>query len=35
MIRWEEQPSGDWLGYSGEAVVATASVAEERNPKSD
>jgi hypothetical protein len=24
MIRWEEQESGEWLGYSGQVVVATA-----------
>src|SRR5215218_5131717 len=29
MIRWEEQPSGDWLGYSGQAVVATATKRDE------
>lgn len=29
MIRWEEQPSGDWLGYSGQALVATATKADE------
>ena len=29
MIRWEEQPSGDWLGYSGEALVATATKRDE------
>ena len=23
MIRWEEREDGDWLGYSGELVVAT------------
>jgi hypothetical protein len=22
MIRWQEQPSGEWLGYSGSLVVA-------------
>lgn len=25
MIRWEEQADGNWLGYSGQAVVATAT----------
>lgn len=25
MIRWEEQPSGDWNGYSGQVLVATAT----------
>jgi len=25
MIRWEEQPDGNWLGYSGQALVATAT----------
>jgi hypothetical protein len=29
MIRWEEQPSRDWLGYSGEALVATATKRDE------
>ena len=29
MVRWEEQPSGDWLGYSGQAIVATATKADE------
>src|SRR3954453_4707528 len=29
MIRWEEQPSGDWLGYSGEALVASATKRDE------
>ena len=29
MIRWEEQSSGDWLGYSGEALVATATKRDE------
>src|SRR3954447_26152927 len=24
MIRWEEQDSGEWSGYSGQIVVATA-----------
>src|SRR4051812_13634238 len=24
MIRWEEQESGEWTGYSGQVVVATA-----------
>jgi hypothetical protein len=24
MIRWEDQKSGDWDGYSGEVIVATA-----------
>src|SRR3954452_22949514 len=25
MIRWEEQQSGEWFGYSGQVVVATAN----------
>jgi hypothetical protein len=25
MIRWEQQENGDWLGYSGEFIVATVS----------
>jgi hypothetical protein len=29
VIRWEEQPSGDWIGYSGQAVVATATKRDE------
>jgi hypothetical protein len=29
MIRWEEQPDGNWLGYSGQALVATATQGEE------
>ena len=29
MIRWEEQPDGSWLGYSGQALVATATKADE------
>ena len=29
MIRWEEQPDGNWLGYSGQALVAKATKAEE------
>jgi hypothetical protein len=29
MIRWEEQPSGDWLGYSGQALVASATKRDE------
>ena len=29
MIRWEEQPDGNWLGYSGQALVATATKADE------
>ena len=29
MIRWEEQPDGNWLGYSGQALVATATQSEE------
>src|SRR3954451_11316806 len=27
MIRWEEQESGEWTGYSGQVVVATAKPA--------
>src|SRR3954471_21273652 len=27
MIRWEEQQSGEWTGYSGQIVVATAKPA--------
>ena len=29
MIRWEEQSDGNWLGYSGQALVASATKAEE------
>jgi hypothetical protein len=29
VIRWEEQASGDWLGYSGEALVAAATKRDE------
>jgi hypothetical protein len=29
MIRWEEQPDANWLGYSGQALVATAMQDEE------
>jgi hypothetical protein len=29
MIRWEEQPDGNWLGYSGQALVASASKGDE------
>jgi len=29
MIRWEEQPDGNWLGYSGQALVATATKRDE------
>jgi hypothetical protein len=29
VIRWEEQPSDDWIGYSGQAVVATATKRDE------
>ena len=29
MIRWEEQPDGSWLGYSGQALVASATKADE------
>jgi hypothetical protein len=29
MIRWEEQPDGNWLGYSGQALVATATQRDE------
>jgi hypothetical protein len=30
VIRWEEQPDGNWLGYSGQALVATATKADEK-----
>jgi hypothetical protein len=30
MIRWEEQPDGSWLGYSGQALVATATKVDEK-----
>jgi hypothetical protein len=29
MIRWDEQPDGNWLGYSGQALVATATKRDE------
>src|SRR5215210_5056893 len=29
MIRWEEQPDGNWLGYSGQALVATVTKQDE------
>jgi len=29
VIRWEEQPDGNWLGYSGQGVVATATKRDE------
>ena len=29
MIRWEEQSDGNWLGYSGQAVVAAATKRDE------
>jgi hypothetical protein len=29
VIRWEEQPDGNWLGYSGQALVATATKVDE------
>ena len=32
MIRWEEQPDGNWLGYSGQALVATATKADADRP---
>ena len=29
MIRWEEQPDGNWLGFSGQALVSTATKRDE------
>ena len=29
MIRWEEQPDGNWLGYSGQGIVASATKRDE------
>jgi hypothetical protein len=31
VIRWEEQPDGNWLGYSGQALLATATKAPDEN----